>query len=48
MNTLEAKVTLIDNAVKALSSVQPAPPVIIEKPSFITILFKKFTNTWKT
>jgi hypothetical protein len=46
MNTLEARVTLVENAIKNLSVVQPIS-VVVDKPSFLSIIIKKFTNTWK-
>ena len=47
LNNAEARITTLENEIKNIS-VAPAPVVVeAPHPSFLQILFGKFTNTWK-
>ena len=47
LNNVEARVTTLETQIKNLNTTPTQIVVEAPKPSFLQILFGKFTNTWK-
>ena len=47
MNTISARVSILEDTLRTLTTVQPATPPPTTSPTFLTVIFTKFTNTWK-